>query len=210
MIDNLRWFGHSSFMIQGPPFIFIDPWRVVRTAFHADVILISHEHYDHCSSADIEKLRGPDTLIIGNEHVAKEIPNTTIIRPWQSISIDRASIKAIPAYSPEGTQHPKEAGGLGFIISINLYDIYYAGDTKIIPEMERIQPDIAILAIDNNDTLNVKEAAKVVETLKPRWIIPSKWSEQGEKASEIEVKELKGLLADTDTKLIIPKRMDED
>src|SRR5690606_35790649 len=123
MIDNIRWLGHGSFMIQGPPFIFIDPWRVVRSAFHADIILISHEHYDHCSTADIEKLRGPNTYIIGNEAVSKKIEGTTLIRPWQSMSFDRISIKAIPAYAPDRISHKKSDGGLGFVISLNYFDI---------------------------------------------------------------------------------------
>jgi len=208
MIENIRWLGHGSFLIQGPPIIFIDPWRVVRTAFHADIILISHEHYDHFSVADIEKLRGPDTQIIANERVAKQIDNTTILRPWQSISFDRMSIKAVPAYSPKGGQHSQTEGGLGFVVSINYYDIYYAGDTQIIPEMEHIKPDIAILPIDDNDTLSIKEAIEAVEILKPRWLIPSNWSEQGEGASSVEVNELKKLLGDK-AELVIPQKLDK-
>jgi L-ascorbate metabolism protein UlaG (beta-lactamase superfamily) len=208
MIENIKWLGHGSFMIQGPPFIFIDPWRVVRAAFHADIILISHDHYDHCSTADVEKLRGPDTRIISNEHVAKQIPKTTILRPWQSISFDRVNIKAIPAYSPNGSQHRKSDGGLGFVISMNYYDIYYAGDTKIIPEMARIKPDIAILPIDNKDTMSVKEAAEAIEILKPRWVIPCNWSEQSEGASLVDVNEFKALLRGK-AEVIIPKENDE-
>lgn len=208
MIENIKWLGHGSFTIQGPPFIFIDPWRVVRTAFHADVILISHDHYDHCSTADVKKLQGPDTRIISNERVAKQIPKTTILRPWQSISFERVSIKAIPAYSPDGTQHPKSDGGLGFVISMNYYDIYYAGDTKIIPEMARIKPDIAILPIDNSDTMSVKEAVKAIDILKPRWVIPCNWSEQSEGASLLDVNEFRALIKDK-AEVIIPKKSDE-
>ncbi len=191
MIDNIRWLGHGSFMIQGPQFIFVDPWRVVRTAFHADIILISHDHYDHCSTADIEKLRGPDTRIIGNESVAKKVPGTTVIRPWQSMSFDRISIKAIPAYAPDGITHKKEDGGLGYVISINYFDIYYAGDTKIIPEMERISPDIVILPIDNRDTLSIDEAVKVVDMLSPRQVIPCNWGSIGEGATAVDANEFK-------------------
>jgi L-ascorbate metabolism protein UlaG (beta-lactamase superfamily) len=205
MIENVKWLGHGSFMIEGPPFIFIDPWRVVRAAFHADLILISHEHYDHCSTADVEKLRGPDTQIISNERVAKLISKTTILRPWQSISFERVNIKAIPAYSPDGKQHPKANGGLGFVISMNYYDIYYAGDTKVIPEMARIKPDIAILPIDNNDTLSIEEAAEAIAILKPRWVIPSNWAENGEETSLMDVNELKSLIGDR-AEIIIPKR----
>lgn len=191
MIDKIKWLGHGSFSIQGPPYIYIDPWRVVRSGFQADIILVSHDHYDHCSIADIKKLRGADTHIIGNEQVADKIDGTTVIRPWQSMTFDRISIKAIPAYAPNGIHHKESDGGLGFVISMNYYDIYYAGDTKLIPEMERISPDIVILPIDNHDTLDVREAVEVVELLSPRWAIPSNWGSIGEGASIVDANEFK-------------------
>lgn len=203
MIENIKWLGHGGFSIQGPPYIFIDPWRVVRSAFHADIMLISHEHYDHCSTADIEKLRGSDTVILGNDHVAQKIEGTTIIRPWQSMTFDRISIKAIPAYAPDGDQHKQDNGGLGFIISMNYYDIYYAGDTKLIPEMTNVSPDIVILPVDNNDTLSVQEAVKVVELLSPRWVIPCNWGSIGGGATITDANEFKKQVGGRST-VIIP------
>lgn len=186
MIEQIKWLGHGSFVIDASPIIYIDPWRVVKPEAHANIIVISHDHYDHCSIADIEKLRTEDTVIIGNEKVADIIPQATIIRPWQSITIDRVSIKAIPAYTQDGFQHPHDNGGLGFVISMNYYDIYYAGDTGIIPEMERIHPDIAIVPIDGNDTLTIDEAVEVVDMLRPRWVFPSNWGKRGEGASTVD------------------------
>lgn len=183
MIDQIQWLGHGSFLIKGPPIIYIAPWRVVRSAFHADVILVGHTHYDHFSAADIEKLRGPHTQIIGNEHIVQQMPESILLRPWQSITIDNASIKAIPAYSENDIQHPKSAGGLGFLVSLNTYDIYYAGDTGITPEMDRIQPDIAILPIDGHGTLTVDDAVEVVKKMRPRWVLPSNWGAAGEGAT---------------------------
>lgn len=175
MIERIQWLGYGSFFIQGPPLIYINPWRVARSIFHADVILVGHQHPEHCSLADIDKLRGAETRIIANEQVAKEIQGCQILRPWQSIQIDRAGIKAIPAYSKDGWQHPQSDGGLGFLISLNYHDIYYAGDTGITPEMEHIHPDIAILPIDGNGTLTVQDAVEVVKQMRPRWVIPSNW-----------------------------------
>jgi L-ascorbate metabolism protein UlaG (beta-lactamase superfamily) len=186
MIDRIQWLGHGSFVIQGPPIIYINPWRIARNVFHADVILVSHHHYDHCSMADIEKLRGPETLVIGNEQVAEEIEGCTILRPWQSMTVERASIKAVPAYSPKDYRHPIEDGGLGFVISLNYYDIYYAGDTGITPEMNRIHPDIAILPINGSGTLSVNEAVEVVKQMRPRWVFPSNWGNAAESATRLD------------------------
>ncbi len=203
MIDRIQWLGHGGFFIQGPPLIYINPWRVARHTFHADVILVSHNHYDHCSLADIDKLRGPETLVIGSELVARDIPNCRVLRPWQSIAIDRASIKAVPAYSPNSWQHPLTDGGLGFIISLNFFDIYYAGDTQIIPEMDRIRPDIAILPIDGNGTLTVNDAVEVVKQMRPRWVLPSNWGPLTEGASELDAIQFKRAVGER-AEVIIP------
>lgn len=176
MIERIQWLRHGSFVITGTPLIYINPWRVVKETDTADMILVGHDHYDHCSPADIQKLRDKDTHVIGNHAVAEQVDNCTVLRPWHTVNIDKASVKAIPAYSDNNLHHPKSAGGLGFIISINFHDIYYAGDTGIIPEMDTLRPDIAILPIDGNDTLTIDEAVEVVKKMRPRWVFPSNWN----------------------------------
>lgn len=182
MLNSIRWLGHSSFVIQGTPTIYINPWRTTRTEQPADVILISHEHYENFSVADIEKLRGPNTRIIANERVSSELEGCTVLRPWQSVSVGRVCIKAVPAYSPSDPRHAQTQGGLGFIISVNFYDIYYAGDTQLIPEMGALKPDIAILPIDGNGTMTADDATQAVAQMRPRWTIPCNWN-NGSRAS---------------------------
>lgn len=203
MIDRIEWLGHGSFAIKGPPLIYINPWRISRSVFHADLILVGHNHYEHCSLADIEKLRGPDTVVIGNESVANDIAGAVVLRPWQSYTQDRANVKAVPAYSPNDLRHAPEDGGLGFVISLNFYDIYYAGDTQIIPEMGMIKPDIAILPIDGNGTLTVEDAAEVVRQMRPRYTFASNWGPAAEGATRVDAQALKSLVSDH-TQVIIP------
>ncbi len=203
MHEDIQWLGHGSFSIQATPFIYINPWRVIRSVFHADIILVSHDHYDHCSVADIDKLRGPDTIIIGNEAVAAAVPGTRVLRPWHSITVDRVNIKAVPAYSPDDMRHPRSDGGLGFVISMHYFDIYYAGDTKIIPEMDLIHPDIAILPIDDDGTMSVEEAAALVEKMQPRWVFPANWGGTGEGASRQDALRLKQLIGER-AQVILP------
>ena len=207
MIDRIRWLGHGSFLIEGPPAIYINPWRVLRNPSPPDVILIGHDHYEHCSPADIDKLRGPHTRVIGSPGVAAAIDGCEVLRPWQSITIDRASIKGIPAYSPHDMRHPVEAGGLGFLISINLYDIYYAGDTGVIPEMSLLHPDIAILPIDDNGTMTIEEAAEIARRLQPRWVFPCNWGlSPGTGASHLDARLFRDSVGDS-VEVIIPEQM---
>jgi L-ascorbate metabolism protein UlaG (beta-lactamase superfamily) len=203
MIDQIQWLGHGSFVIGETPQIYINPWRVTRADRPADVILVSHDHYDHCSPVDIQKLRGPDTLVIGNEKVAREVPDCLVLRPWQSLNINRACIKAVPAYSTTSTRHPHTDGGLGFVISVNFYDIYYAGDTEIIPEMARIHPDIAILPIDGSGTMTASEATQAVRQMRPRWVIPCNWGTRG--ATRLEAQMFSNLVGNEAEVVLLPQ-----
>jgi len=180
MIEQIQWLGQSSFNIQGPPLISINPWRVPRGVFHADVILISHNRCERFSLADIDKLRGPNTKVIACETAAREIEDCVVLRPWQSLTIDRACIKAVPAYSSTTGNRVTEDTGLGFIISLNFFDIYYTGDTGFIPEIQHIRPDIAILPISSDGAMTLKDATQVVKVLRPRWVIPGSWGKMTE------------------------------
>jgi L-ascorbate metabolism protein UlaG (beta-lactamase superfamily) len=188
MIDTIQWLGYGSFLLPGPPLIYINPWRITRANFLADVILIGHHHHQHFSAGDIQRLCGPNTRIITNTRVAQELPNSEVLRPWQTITADRAGIKAVPAYSPPYQDHPISDGGLGFIVSLNYYDLYYAGDTCLTPEMQNIHPDIAILPIDGNSTLDAEEAVEAVRLMRPRWVIPCNYMPDGSTQSQVAVR----------------------
>lgn len=206
MIENIRWFGHSSFSIEGPPLITIDPWRVSKAVFHPDAILVSHDHYESFSLSDINRLRGTNTRIITSESIATQIDGAEVIRPWQSISVDRASIKAVPAYSTNSAIHPREAGGLGFVVSVNLHDIYFVGGSDVIPEMDIIHPDILIAPIDGQGNLTVEDAAEVVRRLRPRYTIPCNWGST-ESVTATDARQLAELVQDyTDVRLLQPLR----
>ena len=180
MIDRIQWLGHASFRIQGPPLIYINPWHVARNAFHADVILVTSDQYDHCSPSDIDKLRGPNTVVVASPLAAAAIgDHATVLRPWQSLNIGSARVTAVPAYTFTN-HHPVSKGELGFVISLDYYDIYYAGSTDVIPELEHIQADVAILPIAaGQGTMSIEQAASLVNRMKPSWVIASHWGTIG-------------------------------
>ncbi len=204
MINRIKWQGHSSFKITGQPLIQIAPWRVVLGEQPPDLILIGHDHYDHCSAADVAKISGQETITIGNDAVAKIISSTTVIREWQSISMDRVNIKAIPAYCPRDPRHPRDHKGLGYVISIDFYDIYYVGDSQIIPEMEYLHPDILLLPIDGYGRLSVDEALQLVAMLKPKWAIPYNWGGTGEEATSLDAQSFKARASGGTEVLLLP------
>jgi len=159
MIDRIHWLGHGGFAILDALRIYINPRRIARPAQPADIVLISHHDYAFCSTVDVDKLRSEHTHLIVSESAQRDLPDGMVLRPWQSMSIGRACIKAVPAER-----------GVGFVISMNYHDIYYAGDTGFIPEMAKIRADIALLPL--SETFTAQQAAELVSTMRPRYVIP--------------------------------------
>ncbi len=204
MIDRIRWQGHGSFTIEGEPFIQIAPWRVVKRDSPPNIILIGHDQFDHCSPADVEKIRGENTLVIGSESAARIVSDVTIVREWQSVSVDRASITAIPAITRRAAREAKANGRLGFLISLDYYDIYYVGESEVIPDKANFKPDIVLLPIDGYGRLSLADALELVDLLKPAWAIPYNWGGSGEEATQLDAQSFKSRVTGTTEVVLLP------
>jgi len=180
MIDRIHWLGHSSFLFkdvpgeESAPTIYIDPWRIPDNAPLADIILISHDHHDHFSPGDINRICHPQTRIFTNERTASLLgADAEVMRTWQvAMPEPNISIRAVPAYTPDNAYHMRDFGGLGFIVSMLRYDIYFAGDTGFIPEFDKVYCDIALLPVGGMTTMNHEEALLAVKKLKPMYAFP--------------------------------------
>ncbi len=179
MIERIHWLGHASFRINGPPHadgavIYIDPWCIPPDSPPADLILISHDHYDHCSPQDVARIRRQGTVILASERAASLIgKGAQVLRPWQAaVNVYGVSVRAVPAYTISHAYHNKAFGGVGFIISLMDHDIYFAGDTDLIPEMDKIGCDIALLPVGGAFTMSYEEAAEAAQRLRPKYAIP--------------------------------------
>ena len=193
MLDRIKWQGGGSFRIEGEPSIQIAPWRVARQAKLPDVILIGSDRYDHCSPADVAKLRGADTQIIGSQRVADVLDGATVLRAWQSIRVGKATITAVPAIAANSGDH---SATLGFRISLDMHDIYYVGDSAQTASSQVIRPDILMLPIGGGrGRMTLDEALRLVEMLKPRWAIPYNWG-GGSGATELDARSFQSRVGD--------------
>lgn len=173
MIKNIHWLGHDTFKITGDKVIFTDPFRIKKKD-SADIILITHEHYDHCSLDDIKKLQGPDTIIVATADCAKKLSgNIKIIKPGDKINVEGIEIEAVPAYNTNKQFHTKDKGWVGYIFKTNQQRIYIAGDTDRIPEMKTFKDiDIALLPVSGTYVMTAEEAVQAALDIKPKIAIP--------------------------------------
>lgn len=172
MLKNIKWLGHASFKIVDERTIYIDPWNLKEKGW-ADVILVTHSHYDHLSPEDISKVQSEETVIVTTADGAEKLKgNIKKVKPGDFLTVKGVEIEVVPAYNIGKSYHPKEKGWVGFIIKVGGKRIYHSGDTDFIPEMEKIKADIALLPIGGTYTMNAEEAARAVKAINPEIAIP--------------------------------------
>jgi len=171
----ITWFGHSSFSINASKRIYLDPWKLPDGLPKADIILVTHEHQDHFSMADIEKITGPHTHIIAHPGCVGIKGNVEYVKPGEKVALHDVVVDVVPAYNvtkfrPDGTHpHPKESQFNGYIIRIDGNTFYFAGDTDVIAEMKEFPKiDIAFLPVSGSYVMTSAEAAEAANIIKPR------------------------------------------
>ena len=182
MIENIEWLGHDSFRITGSMVVYIDPWHLSKGASPADLVLVTHDHYDHLSKADIDLVRTASTVVVGPAEVTSRLKgvNTRTLAPGESVTVAGATITALPAYNTDKFRdkaagavfHPREDGKLGFVLELDGRRIYHAGDTDIIPEMAGMDVDVALLPVSGTYVMTWQEAVKACDMLTAGTVIP--------------------------------------
>ncbi|MBF0111727.1 MAG: MBL fold metallo-hydrolase [Desulfamplus sp.] len=183
VLEHIKWFGHDCMMVNSVDAnIYFDPYQLESANLDkADIILITHEHYDHCSSDDVKKIMGQDTVIVTEKDSAKKLKKelgklvdgkVEIIAPNQSINVKGVQVSAVVSYNINKKFHPKKNNWLGFVVDIGGVKIYHAGDTDFIPEMSQIDCDIAFLPVSGTYVMTAAEAASAALEIKPKLAIP--------------------------------------
>ena len=182
---ELKWLGHSGFLIKNQKKIYIDPFSISDnfSKEKADLILITHPHYDHCSIADISKIAKDGTIIVAHAECQSKIAKINkkieikIIEPGQILNILGIKIEAFPAYNLGKEFHGKSEAWLGYILFINGKLFYHAGDTDLIPEMKHLagKKVIALLPIGGKFTMDSEQASEAASLIKPILAIPMHW-----------------------------------
>jgi len=172
MLDKMTWLGHDVFRIDGSKTVYIDPYNIEAGA-KADLVLVTHDHFDHCSPEDVEKIQQPETTIITEKDAAKKLTgNVKTMKPGDSLTIDDVKIEAVPAYNTNKDFHPKANDWLGFVLEMDNVRIYHAGDTDLIPEMKDLNVDIALLPVSGTYVMTADEAVEAALAINPGVAVP--------------------------------------
>jgi L-ascorbate metabolism protein UlaG (beta-lactamase superfamily) len=178
---SVRWNGHDGYRLETKDAtIYIDPFRLIQEYDNkkdADLILITHNHFDHLSIKDIDKVINDNTKVVCS-HECVDILNKNYgkneivpLKPQENMVIKNVKIESVRAYNTNKDFHPKEDNKIGFIVDMDNLKVYHTGDTDRIPEMDSINPDIAFVPVSGTYVMTAEEAAKAVnESIKPKKI----------------------------------------
>ena len=173
LMQHLHWLGHDSYRIDRPIVIYLDPWRLPAGSPKADLILVSHDHYDHCSPEDVENIRQAKTIVVANASAAAKLQAPVrVLGPGKDLEVSGVRIRAVPAYNLNKKFHPREAGHVGFVLELEGERLYFAGDTDAIPEMETITCDVALLPVSGTYVMTAEEAARAAGMIRPKVAVP--------------------------------------
>ncbi|HHN47218.1 MAG TPA: MBL fold metallo-hydrolase [Planctomycetes bacterium] len=175
MAAEIKWLGHAGFRLSdGKINVYVDPYQTRETE-RADIVLVTHSHFDHCSEPDIKKLSTPETTIIAPPDCMEKIGGAgrfLKIAPGQEIEASGIKIKALPAYNVDKNFHPKANAWVGYLIAIGGEKVYHAGDTDTIPEMTGLDADVVLLPVGGTYTMTAEEAAMAFSQMQARRAIP--------------------------------------
>jgi len=176
--------AHAAFKIRNNKTLYIDPFRLSGSLEKADIIFITHEHFDHCSLEDLAKICDENAIIVASILCEESLKDLTCkekiyVKPNQNFELHGIKVETIPAYNinkfrePEKVFHPKEEPRVGYVIEIGGVRIYHAGDTDNIEEMKNLRNiDIALLPVSGTYVMTPEEAKEAVEVINPKIAIP--------------------------------------
>lgn len=179
MLEYIEVLCHSSIKINKEKVIYIDPFKIDKNYNDADMIFVTHDHYDHYSEEDIDKIKKEDTIIIAPEELLTKLlrkgfrkDSIITVEPNEKYMVQGIKFETIPAYNTNKTFHPKENGWVGYSITLDDIRYYIAGDTDITEENRKVKCDVAFVPVGGTYTIDFKEAAQLINEIQPKIAVP--------------------------------------
>ena len=185
--------AQSSIKIISDKIIYFDPFQIEKENHDADIIFITHDHYDHFSIEDIKKIEKEDTVYVIPDCMYNLLggENVVVVNSGEKVNVEGYEVVVVPSYNREKQFHPKEKGYVGYIVEIEGQRVYVSGDCDVNDDMKNIRCDIALIPIGGHYTMDYKEAAEYINSIRPKKVIPTHYGgivgkkEDGENFSQL-------------------------
>ena len=172
LLKNVRVLYHSCVRLQGDKVIYVDPYELSQAPHDADIILITHEHYDHFSPADIAKVKGAQTVLVAPESMRQLVlsagfaaEQVVLVEAGQTLAIAGVELEIIPAYNVGKQFHPQANRWVGYVIALDGVRYYVAGDTDATEDNRQVRCDVALLPVGGTYTMDAQQAAALANQL---------------------------------------------
>ena len=179
MLENIEVLCHSSIKINKEKVIYIDPFKIIDSYSDADIIFITHSHYDHYSEEDIKKVANAETIMVAPYDVSTKLlemgikkDNIVSVKPEREYIVKGIKFETVLAYNVNKQFHPKTNEWVGYIIELDGNRYYIAGDTDVTEENKKVKSDIAFVPVGGTYTMNYREAADLINEIKPKIAVP--------------------------------------
>lgn len=183
MLENIEVLYHSSIKINKGVIIYFDPFKIDKEYHDADIIFITHSHYDHYSEEDILKVRKENTCIVAPFDLLDNLltldftkESITTVKSNENYNVNGLTFKTIPAYNTNKSFHPKSNNWVGYLLTLNDTIYYIAGDTDITEENKQVKCDVTFVPIGGTYTMDYKEAAELINEIKPKIAVPTHYA----------------------------------
>ena len=180
MYEEVQVLTHSSIRIAGNQIIYFDPFNVEGEPHDADIICVTHDHFDHYSPEDLAKVKNAATILVCPNKIKDELSNsgiseefTELVASGDDMEINGVRIQAVPAYNVGKQFHPQANQWVGYLVTMNNVIYYIAGDTDINEDVKKVRCDVALLPVGGTYTMTAEEAAKLAEIIHPKAAIPT-------------------------------------
>jgi len=177
MIDRFTWFKQSAYLWRGEGSnVYIDPWGVTVDD-PADVVFITHAHFDHFDKDDLEKITKSGTRFVAPRDVADELRgDVTAVSPGDAFDVGGVKGRAVPAYNTVEARlesHPQANGWVGYVLTLGDSTYYHAGDTDHVPELSDIRANVIFVPVSGTPyTMDPAEAGDLARAISPQLAVP--------------------------------------
>ena len=162
---------HASIKFSGNKVIYFDPYKIDEELHDADLIFITHDHYDHYDLDSINKIKKDTTKIILPKCLEKD-DHYLVVEPDKEYEVDGIKFNTVSSYNTNKSFHPKEKKYVGYNIILDGVSYYIMGDTDRTQEAEEVKTDVCFVPIGGTFTMTVDEAIDYINDLKPKVAIP--------------------------------------